>query len=66
MAEYLGLPDRHLIEKSKKKENFFDEDFNLLKISNSRGKIRQPKTKDFRKFLKGSDDGYIDLILVLY
>ena len=64
MTEYLGIPPSELLEVSKKRSNFFDEDYNLLKIPNSRGKVRQPNTKDFKKFLKGSDDGYIDLIMV--
>lgn len=65
MCEYLGLPAERLIDSSKKKEKFFDEDYNLIKTPNSRGKIRQPNTKDFKKFLKGSDDGYVDLIMVI-
>jgi len=64
MTEYLGIPPTELLEVSKKRSNFFDEDFNLLKIPNSRGKVRQPNTKEFKKFLKGSDYGYIDLIMV--
>ncbi len=65
MTEYLGLPQNSQIERSKKKQLFFDENNNLLKIPNSRGKVRQPNTKEIRKFLKGSEEGYVDLILVI-
>jgi dual specificity tyrosine-phosphorylation-regulated kinase 2/3/4 len=62
MIEYFGIPDVELINDSVKKSNFFTEDNMTLEIPNSRGKIRKPNTKKLKKFLKGADDDFIDLI----
>jgi dual specificity tyrosine-phosphorylation-regulated kinase 2/3/4 len=62
MIEYLGILDNQIINASPKKRNFFSEDFKTLEIPNSKGKIRQPNTKSLKKFLKGADAEFIDLV----
>jgi dual specificity tyrosine-phosphorylation-regulated kinase 2/3/4 len=62
IMEYLGIPDINLLEKARKKSQFFDENNNPIKLENTRGRIRIPITKKISKFLKGADDKFIDLI----
>lgn len=62
IMEYLGEPPKKILDASTKKSQFFDEENLPLLIPNSRGKIRHPNTKKLSKFLKGSDENFIDLI----
>jgi dual specificity tyrosine-phosphorylation-regulated kinase 2/3/4 len=76
MMEYLDIPPSYLLEKSKKRNNFFEdiphveneEEGNIstvykpIESANSQGKIRIPNTKKVKKFLRNSDDNFIDLV----
>ena len=62
--EYIGVPSLEIINVSRKKSMFFDENGEPLKIPNSKGKIRQPLTKKFEKFLSDSSDPFVDLVRV--
>ena len=65
IMEYLGIPPLEIINAARKKLMFFDENGEPLKIPNSKGKIRQPLTKKFEKFLSDSSDEFIDLVKVI-
>jgi dual specificity tyrosine-phosphorylation-regulated kinase 2/3/4 len=63
MTEYFGIPDAELLNASPKKKEFFSEHCQQYAVPNSRGKVRLPNTKNIRKFLKGADNEFIDLIV---
>ncbi len=62
MIEYFGIPDEEMIKASGKKDLFFTEEYKLLEVPNSNGKIRQANTKKLKRFLRGADLDFIDLI----
>jgi dual specificity tyrosine-phosphorylation-regulated kinase 2/3/4 len=63
MIEYFGIPEPELIDASSKKKDFFNESYHTLSIPNSRGKVRLPNTKNIKKYLKGADNEFIDLVV---
>ena len=64
IMEYLGVPSNNLLSCSKNRNNFFDEKNIPFQIPNSRGKIRYPSTKKIDKFLRGSDENFINFVSV--
>jgi dual specificity tyrosine-phosphorylation-regulated kinase 2/3/4 len=62
MIEYFGMPERELLEVAIKRKEFFDDEFKQYSVPNSRGKVRLPNTKSLRKFIKGADNEFVDLI----
>ena len=62
IMEYIGMPPKELIEKSRKKLEFFNEDGSPLEKKNSMGKIRRPNKKSIEAFLINADKDFIDLI----
>ena len=66
IMEYLGVPPKEIIEKSPKKRHFFNEKGEPTEKPNSFGKIRKPNQKSLEKFLKNSDNDFIDLIKKIF
>ena len=60
--EYLGVPPIDILLKSTRRKLFFDAD-NLPKvITNSKGKRRQPGSKEFKDTLRNCDERFIRLL----
>ena len=65
IMQYLGLPPREMIENSKRKHKFFNEQNEPLSPKNSKQKIRKPNSKKLEDFLGIEDKIFIDFIQVL-
>jgi dual specificity tyrosine-phosphorylation-regulated kinase 2/3/4 len=62
--EYLGTPPANLLEKSRRKNKFFNENNEPILYKTSRGKVRRPNTKKLEKFLGIKDEKLINFIEV--
>ena len=60
--EYLNVPNAQLIEDSRKKAKYFDDDCKPLLVKNSSGKLRLPGSKRIENFLKQADEQFVDLV----
>jgi hypothetical protein len=63
--EYLGIPPANLLEKSRRKSKFFNENNEPIFYKTSRGKTRRPNTKKLEKFLGIKDEKLINFIEVI-
>jgi serine/threonine protein kinase len=63
IMEYFGIPPFEYLNKAKKKNQFFENNYNPILTANSKGKIRYPNTKKLTSFLRGADESFIDLVL---
>jgi dual specificity tyrosine-phosphorylation-regulated kinase 2/3/4 len=63
MTEYFGIPEQELLDLSPKRKEFFSDSYQQYGVPNSRGKIRLPNSKNIKKFLKGADNEFIDLVV---
>ena len=66
IMEYIGVPPKDIIFKSPKRRYFFNDKGEPLEKPNSFGKIRRPNQKYLEKFLKNSDNDFIDLIKKIF
>ena len=66
IMEYFGLPPKELIDKSPKKRNFFNDKNEPLEKPNSFGKIRKPNQKNLEKYLKNSENDFIDFFKKIF
>ncbi|KAL0077841.1 hypothetical protein J3Q64DRAFT_1641178 [Phycomyces blakesleeanus] len=62
IMEVMGVPERYLIEKSSRKDFFFDIDGNPFIRPNSKGKKRRPNTKTLSHALRCHDVVFLDFI----
>ena len=62
--EYLGLPPKEIIDNSRRKEKYFNEENEPLSLKNSKGKLRKPNSKKLKDFLGYDDDKFISFIQV--
>ena len=66
IMEVLGVPPRHIVEVSPRRNQFFDcssADFQPKLVPNSRKKVRQPSTKSLTAFLGvEEDDSFVEFI----
>jgi serine/threonine protein kinase len=51
IMEVKGAPPRSLIMQASRRKMFFTENYEPLVKANSRGKVRQPGSKDLRKLI---------------
>jgi hypothetical protein len=63
--EYLGLPPSDMINRSKRKSLFFEEDCKLYSFTNTKGETVLAGSKKIERFLDYSNDKLIDLVKVL-
>jgi hypothetical protein len=64
--EYLGPPPTDMINRSKRKSLFFDDETKLTSYTNSKGQTMLTSSKKIEKFLDYSNDKLIDLVKVNY
>ena len=62
IMEVLGVPDKHLVEKSKRRKLFFDSTGAPRPVVNSKGRRRRPSTKTLAQVLKSDDELFVDFI----
>ncbi|CED82604.1 kinase-like protein [Phaffia rhodozyma] len=62
IMEVLGMPDKYIIDKSSRKNLFFDTQGTARPVVNSKGKRRRPGTKTLAQVLKSDDDLFVDFI----
>ncbi|KAI8365336.1 kinase-like domain-containing protein [Radiomyces spectabilis] len=62
IMEILGVPQKHLVEKSTRRKLFFDSLGNPRIMPNSKGRKRRPGTKTLEQALKSTDANFIDFI----
>lgn len=66
IMEVIGLPPRSLIAKATRRKVFFDDDYNPIIKTNSRGKIRKPATRSLESLIKVNDPELILFLKVRY
>ncbi|KAK8878233.1 hypothetical protein M9Y10_004998 [Tritrichomonas musculus] len=59
ISELLGEPPRELVAKGNRREEFFDEDCNLLNVD----KKRKPRSMNLQKLLKTNDPMLVDFLM---
>ncbi|XP_060635546.2 dual specificity tyrosine-phosphorylation-regulated kinase 4 [Anolis sagrei] len=62
IMEILGLPPGDFIQTASRKRTFFDSSGTPKNITNSRGKIRSPNSRDLSTILKTYDVSFLDFI----
>lgn len=62
IMEVLGLPDRHLLEKSTRRKLFFDSTGAPRPVVTSRGHKRRPNSKTLASAVKSHDELFLDFI----
>jgi dual specificity tyrosine-phosphorylation-regulated kinase 2/3/4 len=60
--EVKGIPPRSMIVLASRRKIFFDDDYRPLPNPNSKGKLRNPNTKNLRDLLKSDDDLFVDFL----
>lgn len=60
--EVKGIPPYQLLQQATRSKLFFESNGSPKMTPNSRGKKRQPSTKDMRDILRGADFGFLDFI----
>ena len=62
MVQYLGLPPKDILVKATRFNEFFNENFELLTKTNSRGKVREPGSRKICEKVRTHDAKFIELI----
>lgn len=62
IMEVLGLPDRHLLEKSTRTKLFFDSTGAPRPVVTSRGQKRRPQSKPLASVLRTNDEWFLDFV----
>jgi len=62
MMEVKGVPPRSVLARATRRKVFFDEDYQPILTPNTRGKTRQPGTKDLATILNSQDKDFVDFI----
>ena len=62
MMEVLGVPDRHLLEKSTRRKLFFDSTGAPRPVVTSRGRRRRPNSKTLASAVRSQDELFLDFI----
>jgi len=62
MMEVKGVPPRSVLARSTRRKVFFDDDYQPILVANSRGKIRQPNTKNLMSIMNCPEKDFIDFI----
>ncbi|XP_015266665.1 PREDICTED: dual specificity tyrosine-phosphorylation-regulated kinase 4 [Gekko japonicus] len=62
IMEVLGLPPTEFIQTASRRRTFFDSNGNPKSVTNSRGKVRNPNSKDLSAVLKTYDASFLDFL----
>ncbi|XP_063164461.1 dual specificity tyrosine-phosphorylation-regulated kinase 4 isoform X2 [Candoia aspera] len=62
IMEILGLPPLDFIQTASRRRTFFDSSGTPKTVTNSRGKIRNPNSKDLSTVLKAYDGSFLDFL----
>jgi hypothetical protein len=62
MQEYLGAPPKKLLMESPVKNKYFDEVYEPLTLTTSKGRITVPGSKNIKDFLKTDDVEFVDFL----
>uniref|UniRef100_A0ACB8EBA8 Uncharacterized protein n=1 Tax=Sphaerodactylus townsendi TaxID=933632 RepID=A0ACB8EBA8_9SAUR len=62
IMEILGLPPTDFIQTASRRRNFFDSNGVPKNVTNSRGKVRNPNSKDLSIVLKTYDVSFLDFL----
>ena len=63
ILELLGLPPRHILDQSRKKDHYFDEDYSPFLIEDEElGILRIPEARTFEDALHCKDEQFVDFI----
>jgi dual specificity tyrosine-phosphorylation-regulated kinase 2/3/4 len=62
IMEVMGLPEKHLVDKSSRRRVFFDSTGAPRPVVNSKGRRRRPGSKTLAQVLKTDDELFIDFI----
>ncbi|KAF2087325.1 hypothetical protein K490DRAFT_12377, partial [Saccharata proteae CBS 121410] len=62
IMEIFGPPDKHLVEKSTRKQLFFDSKGKPRISVNTKGRRRRPSSKTLEQSLKCNDEAFLDFI----
>ncbi|KAJ6668505.1 hypothetical protein lerEdw1_011987 [Lerista edwardsae] len=62
IMEVLGLPPADFIQSASRRRTFFDSNGLPKSLTNSRGKIRNPSTKDLNTVLRVYDGSFLDFL----
>lgn len=60
--EVLGVPDKHIVDRSSRKKLFFDSTGNPRPTVDSKGRRRRPGAKTLQAVLKCDDELFVDFI----
>ena len=60
--EVKGIPPRSMIVLATRRKIFFDDDYRPIQHENSKGKKREPNTKNLKDILKSDDDNFVDFL----
>ncbi|XP_062989506.1 dual specificity tyrosine-phosphorylation-regulated kinase 4 [Elgaria multicarinata webbii] len=62
IMEILGLPPADFIQTASRRRTFFDSNSTPKNVTNSRGRIRNPNSKDLSTVLKTYDGSFLDFL----
>ncbi|KAF0717469.1 Aste57867_2271 [Aphanomyces stellatus] len=62
IMEVFDVPPKHMIDKCKRRKNYFDESGTPTATTNSRGRRRRPASREFRALIKCQDAKLVDLL----
>lgn len=62
IMEVLGVPDKHIVDRSSRKKLFFDSTGNPRPTVDSKGRRRRPGAKTLQAVLKCDDELFVDFI----
>ena len=62
IMEVKGVPPRSVLARATRRKVFFDEDYQPMLVANTRGKVRQPNTKNLATLMNSPDSDFVDFI----
>ena len=66
IMEIKGVPPRSVLARSTRRKVFFDEDYQPILSTNSRGKVRMPSSKNLQQQMDCPDKDFMDFVDVTY
>lgn len=62
IMEVKGIPPRSVLARATRRKVFFDDDYQPILVPNTRGKIRNPNTKNLATLMNCPDRDFIDFV----
>lgn len=62
IMEVKGVPPRSVLARATRRKVFFDDDYQPILVANSRGKIRNPNTKNLAALMNCPDRDFVDFV----